>query len=455
MSDMGNNPSVNKPPIFKNIGKPSKPVTPSVNKANTDANIAEQSAKNIQPNQTNPSQSLANTNSNISLNQTTLTSPVLNQATLNQSPSSLKSSTNTQAQESLAQSRSPGSSDLPAYAGISNISFKSWITEHDSKGFANLASGEKQLAATLEGIKGFQRKNGDNSEERSGRNKYFSILAYMFSPAEHSGSQEIELLTNLFNFKKLDSSNEEKHLLQPPLPDEPQKLFLVDNQQIKYLHQLLALPNELPECVRLFVKNKPEINEHELQKFLEQRLKIVQEQVFGRDSYLSEAIAKFTPLLNQNNFSQLLPLLLLYYPLPPPNIKTDFNFLVEWDKKKKEEIDKKDLIVASCEVYYLSKQRGRFLLKFELNDKHEINFNVQTSGDNDDVINALEAAVSESMFLLANPPLLSEFNVLLTKEIHKTISNEEELSIASTGPLRIEIVLSVYSVLTVLNKLCG
>lgn len=454
MTDMGsNNPSVNKPQILRSIGKLNKS-TPNVKKATAEAKALEQTAKPTQPNQPNLGQSLANTNSNISINQTTLTSPVVSQTALNQSPSNLKTSSTAQTQEPSGQTRTPGSTDLPAYAGISNISFKSWITEHNSRGFANLASGEKQLAATLDGIKGFQKKNQDTSDERSGKNKYFSILAYIFSMQERSGAQEIELFSNLFNFDKLGSSEKDNKLLTPPLPEELHKLYSIDTEQIKFLHQLLALPKEFPECVRFFSKNTNELILQDMKVFLEQRLKIAQEQILGAEGFLlGDSIAKFTPLLNERNFSQILPLVLLYYPLPYPGIKTDFDFTREWEEKKREKAAKKELILASCEVYYLSKQRGRFLLRFELAHDGKFNFNIQTANENEDIISALEAAISESMFLLQDPPLLSDLNVQLTQEIYKTVSQEEELSIISTGPLRIEIVLSVYSVLTVLNKL--
>jgi len=141
---------------------------------------------------------------------------------------------------------------------------------------------------------------------------------------------------------------------------------------------------------------------------------------------------------------------LLYYPLPFPYIAEKPEFLKEWKSKKKK--NGQISILASCNVYYVSNAMGRFLIKLELNEKHELSLDIQTSRENYDFINNLELAVAEGMFLLQNPPLLSDLNVLLSEEIYKATDINEELSIVSDGPLRLEIILAVYSILTVLNK---
>ena len=56
------------------------------------------------------------------------------------------------------------------------------------------------------------------------------------------------------------------------------------------------------------------------------------------------------------------------------------------------------------------------------------------------------------MFLLENSPKLADLNVLLTGEIYKATDIDEELSIISTGTLRLEIIIAAYSALSILNK---
>ncbi|MBI3590440.1 MAG: hypothetical protein HY094_03555 [Candidatus Melainabacteria bacterium] len=481
MTGFGNNLSFNILSAIKNIGKQAKEVLNKeiFNKANQ----IEQTTKNIQQAQANLNQNPVNQSISLAENQSTLlTNNAASQAALNTSNqpqtnlnSDIKNISNIQVKPTPSQAEFQGPKDLPAYAGIANMSLKSWIAGHDSKNLVNVEPRGKELTTTLEGIKGFQRQNqegfdGDSEKGRNAkglklpnRNKNLLILSHIFSDIEQSGSQETELFVNITNFKKLGSSLKENESnsteeelysdikLAPPLPNELQKLDSLDPTQIKYLHQLLALPSEFPECLRLFAKDNIEINPRDLNSFLMQRLELAQGQIFGGDKFLNKTISDFVPLLKHIDFPVLLPLILLYYPLPLPNIK-EFDFLHEWRKKKKEA--NKDLdIIASCEIYYLSKIRGRFLLKFLLNEKQELSFDVQTSAENNGIVQDLEVAVAESMYLLEKPPLLTDLNVMLTEEIYKATDLDEELSIVSTGPLRLEIVLAVYAVLIALNKL--
>ena len=481
MSEFGNNFSFNILTAIKNFGKPNKQ-----QEIGKKINQLEKDIKVDQSSQSTPKQSLTNTNSNIPLNQQTLTSPGLNQIALNSTnqpqiilTSNTKNTLNNQSQQAPAQINSQGAKDLPAYAGISNMSLKSWIAGHDNKNMAKMESAEKQLTATLGGIKGFQRQNYEGSEgdpdgnrKQKGfkfpsRNKALLILSHIFSNIEQSSTQETDLLVNLMGFKKLGSSLKEKgndafseeisieSKLSPPVPTELLSLEKLDPLQIKYLHQLLALPSEFPEFLRLFANDKVELNSKQLNSFLLQRLEIAQSQNFGGDSFLNTAISNFIPLLNPNNYSLLLPIMLLYYPLPPPMIIEKFNFEEEWEKKKKKEKKESELAkpIATCEIYYVSKARGRFLLKFELNQKQEFSFDVQTSPENNGIVKDLELAIVESMFLLECPPALSELNVMLTEQVYKATDLDEELSIISSGPIRLEIILAVYSALIVLNKL--
>lgn len=452
---------------IKNIGSFIKSLFVQRNQANPNLNLLDQANKNLQQAKVNQAPTLINTNSNIPINQATLVNPAINQQALNLSNQAQKNSQNIQAQEGRKGNTFvdlSASNDLPSYAGIQNISLKTWISEHDTKGYANLESGEKQLAATLEGIKGFQRKNQEDSQRKSDsgkRGKYFSFLSYIFTRAEQGMAQEVETLSNILNFRKLGSLSKENSSkdspfnetikLSPPQPEEIPRLVTIDTTQLKYLYQLLALPNEFPECIRFFAKQDIELNENNIRAFLEQRLHLAQEQTFGVDNFLNETIAKFAPLLNQKDFSILLPLVLLYYSFPIPNIKTGFDFIQSRQERKKDE--KENYILASCNIYFLSKTRGRFILKFELNKNHELSFDIQTSLENERIVSQLELAVSESMFLLENPPLLSDLNVILAEEVHKATNLNDELSIISTGPIRIEIVLVVYASLVVLNRL--
>lgn len=476
MTGFGNNFSFNILAAIKNFVKQNKPPETS----NKPEALGKEIKSSEQANAT-PKDSLSNTNSNIPVNQSTLSNPVVNQAALNSRneaqsilTSSVKENTKNQVQSTPAQTEFQGPKDLPAYAGISNMSLKSWIAGQDNKNMAKLESGEKQLAATLEGIKGFQKQNYEGFGDDSGggqknkgfkRNKNLLILSHIFSSLEQFRDQETELLVNIINFKKLGSSMKQKSSnafsessiieskLLPPAPNELQSLANLDPMKIKYLHQLLALPSEFPEFLRLFANDKVELNSKQLHSFLIQRLEIVQSQLFGQDAFLNTVISNFTPLLNPTEVSLLLPILLLYYPLPPPMIVEKFDFVHEWEKKKKSKPNKETNVIASCQIYYISKARGRFLLKFELNEDDEFSFDVQTAKENNGVVKDLEFAIAESMVLLECPPLLSELNVLLTEEIYKATDIDEELSIVSNGPLRFEILLAAYAALIVLNKL--
>lgn len=473
MAGFGNNLSFNIFSVIKNFGKQGKEL---LNKLNPSPNQIENTNINTQGNKPATGQTLVNTNSNIVINQPVLTSPGVNQSALNSINlpktnlnQDTKNNANTQLPSTPSQADYKGPSDLPAYAGISNMSLKSWIAEHNSKGFAKLESGEKQLISTLDGIKGFQKQNYEGSDDGSGeqalkqlaKKKYLLLLSHIFSSIEQSGMQDTGILVNIANFKKLGTSrnnnnetqddSQDLNKLIPPLPAEINDLKILDSSNVKYLYQLLALPKEFPECLRLFAKDKLEINARDLNNFFAQRLKYVQEQVFNDSNLLNKTIAGFVPFLSPQDSSILLPLLLLYYPLPLPVVKEDFDFMKEW--KKKDKTDSSRTVIASCDIYYISILRGSFLLKFELDDKNELSFDVQTAKQNNGIVKDLEDAIAESMFLLSEPPLLADLNVLLTQEIYKATDKDEELAISSTGPLRLEIILAVYGALIVLNKL--
>ena len=464
--------------IFPNLKNLTKQVNEILFKRTTAETPVEKVANNIQQNKPNPGQSLINTNSNVVINQPVLNNPVTNQAALNASNLNqpnlnfdVRNSLNLQIKQTPNQLEFRGPTDLPVYAGISNMSLKSWIAQQDNKSFTNLESNEKQLAVTLEGIKGFERKSFENPDgESSGRGKGFTqsrknknllIFSSIFSNIEQNAVQETELLVTFNNFKKLgsnikdsDSGSEEgeKELKSaPPLPNELHKLENINLSQIKFLHQLIALPDSFPECLRFFAKENIEINPHDVKIFLEQRLKFVQEQLFGSDSSLNKTIENYTLLLNQNNYSIFLPLVLLYYPLPIPFIKPNQQ-VFEWREKKDKKPDREKLVIASCEIYYVSNNMDRFLIKFELSHNNELTCNIETSQTNEVVVHDIEAAVAQSMFLLRDPPLLSELNVSLAKEIYEATDNNEELSIISSGPIRLELILAAYVTLLTLNK---
>ena len=93
-----------------------------------------------------------------------------------------------------------------------------------------------------------------------------------------------------------------------------------------------------------------------------------------------------------------------------PILKEKIDFIKEWKISKKE---KREAIIASCEIYYASKVRGRFLIKFELTHDCELSVDIQTAKENNGIAKDIELAIEEGMFLLEKPPRLSELNVLL------------------------------------------
>ncbi len=413
-------------------------------------------------NQTKPGESLVNTNSNIPLNQTNLTSPVLSQTTLNtvNKPNINQNTNDAPKPNEQIRSSDSGTKDLPAYAGITNISLKSWASDQTTKNLSDLKSGEKELSATKEGIKGFQNQNYEGSEDsgsnkNQGRSKNLLILSQMFGNLDQGPLQETNLLINLTTFKKLGSNknndenfSEEDLKKTPPSPLEAQFLDKVSAADIKSFSQILGLPNGFSEFIRLIAKDNIEIYKKDMYSFLEKRLKFVQEETFGKDKSINENIAKFAAVLG-SELSPLLPLLLLYYPLPLPMIRGEEFIRKGWNKKNKSTKN----VIASCEIYYLSYKRGRFLISFELCDNEEFIFNIQTNEENNGIVKDIEKAIAESMDLLYTPPLLSDLNVLLTKEIYNATDNNEELAIVSSGPIRLEIVLATYSTLLILNSL--
>lgn len=474
MGEFGNNLSLNILSKLKNIGKHAKEILSKHGPGEKQV----QKVENVQDPKTTVSKSLINTNSNVPVNQPTVNSPQVTQSALNSSSepqviltSNMKASQNVQNQTSPTQVEFQGPKDLPPYAGIANMSLKSWVASQETKTFAKTDSGEKLLTSTLEGIKGFQRKSYDPSGEhpedesspriyRLSRGKGLLLLSHIFSALEKSALSETELLININSFKKLGQAliegdpsqkKQAETKLSPPIPDEFQNLDSVGLKQIKFLNQLLALPKGFPEGLRLFAKEGIQLSERDLHSFLTQRLHVVQEQVFGLDNFLSVNIANFAPLLNQADYPLMLPLLLLYYPLPLPHIKHKDDDVFDWQGRKKEEYEEN--VLAACEIYYMSKTRGRFLLRFKLSINHELSLTVQTSSINNGIVSDIEKAVSESMYLIEYPPNLSDLNIFLTKEIYKATDIDEELSIMSTGPLRIEIILAAYAALVVLNKL--
>ena len=475
MTNLDKNMSMKHLTTPANLGKKQSD-SPKTNINNEKQNPQLINTTNPQQIKTTPNQSLVNTNSNIVINQPVLNSPAVNQITLNSTNlpqanlnTEVKNTSKNQSQPTPAQSEFQGAKDLPAYAGIANMSLKSWIAQNSSnQGKSDI--NKTQLASLFEAIKGFERKSYEEESEdasakkikdgKRARRKNLVLLSNIFSSIEQSGVQETELVVNLTNFKKLgkklknqETLNEEKLFeskLSPPTPEEIDKQKSTSDVKIKHLHELFALPKEFPECLRLFANEYIEINPSYFKSFLLQRLKIVEEHSFTGDKSLNKAIESFVPLLNQNENHLLLPLLLLYYPLPLPVLNQKLDFISEWKSDKKE---KNKSIIATCEIYYASKIRGRFLIKLQLTDDCELSVDIQTAKENNGIAKDIELAIEEGMFLLENPPKLSDLNVLLTGEIYKATDVDEELSIISTGPLRLEIIIATYSALAILNKL--
>ena len=476
MSGFDKNMSMNHltPPV--NLGK--KPIDLSKASINSEKQNPQLiNTPNSQQIKTTPNPTLVNTNSNVTINQPVLNNPVVNQAALNATNipqatlnTEVKNTLNNQVQSTPAQGEFKGSADLPAYAGIANMSLKSWISQNNNYNQEKSDTGKTQLASLFEAIKGFERKNHEEESEdhsalhpkdsKKGNRKNLVLLSNIFSSREHSGVQETELVVNISNFKKLgkrfeneEKSNEENLFelkLSPPTPDEIDKQKTVSHVKIKHLHEMFALPKEFPECLRLFSNERIEINPQYFRSFLLQRAKIIEEHMFAGDKSLNKAIESFAPLINRSESQLLMPLILLYYSLPLPILREKVDFIKEWKISKKE---KSKIIIARCEIYYVSKVRGRFLIKLELTHDCELSVDIQTAKENNGIAKDIELAIEEGIFLLEKSPRLSELNVLLTGEIYKATDVDEELSIVSTGPLRLEIVIAAYSALTILNKL--
>ena len=432
--------------------------------------------QNPQQIKTAPNQSLVNTNSNMTINQPVLNNPVVNQAVLN-TTNTPQAALNTEVKNNLKievhptpmQGEFQGAKDLPAYAGIANMSLKSWIAQNNNyQGKSDV--GKTQLASLLGAIKGFERKSYEEELEdgfnkklkdsKQDRRKTLVLLSNIFASMEQSGLQETEMVVNISNFKKLgkkiknqESFDDESPFelkTPPPTPSEVDKQKIHPDIKIKHLYELFTLPKEFPECLRLFANEYVEINPKYFKSFLLQRLKIIEDNLFTGNNSLNKAIESFIPLLNQGENQLLLPFILLYYPLPFPGLNQRTDFTDEWKLSKKEESKTN---IASCEIYYVSKMRGRFLIRLELNDQSKLSADIQTAKENNGIAKDIELAIEEGMFLLDNPPKLSDLNVLLTEEIYKATDIDEELSIISTGPLRLEIIIAAYSTLIVLNKL--
>ena len=117
--------------IFPNLKNLTKQINEILFKRGTTETPVERVANNIQQNRPNPGQSLTNTNSNIVINQPVLNNPVTNQSALNASnlPRTnlnvdVRNDLNIQIKPTPTQVEFHGSSDLPAYAGIANMSLK-------------------------------------------------------------------------------------------------------------------------------------------------------------------------------------------------------------------------------------------------------------------------------------------------------------------------------------------
>lgn len=478
MQNFGGNFSFNSLPIIRQLGSKAKEaltkLNPNANKGNQEANLTQQ-AKSDRVNQ--PQQSLTNTNSNININQPTQTSPAVTQTALNaankpqeainQNQNDAKLINNKPDQAAI-QGKGAGAKDLPSYAGVPNMSMQSWIANQQDKSFAKLESGDKELKATLEGIKGFQKQNSEGGmDQESGgkqgqgnKQKMLTILSHIFSSSFKSGMSETEVLSSVISFKKLGKIVNDYKALEgkskraakeaPPLPNELQSLEKLSNDQVKQVSQLLSLPDEFPEGLRTFAKERIYIDSIELKNFLEHRLKIVQSQLFEGDPALNRLVEQFAPLLSQGDNFLLMTFILLYYPLPLPITKTDYDFLNAWNRKGAEEEEE---LIASCEIYYQSNKTGRVLAKLKLDKNREVSLDVQTEEDKESIVNDIERSVAEIMILLETPPDLSELNVMVSKQIYEATDLDEELSIVSSGPLRLEILLGVYAILIILNRM--
>ncbi len=477
MTGFNNNMSMNNSPIMPNLGKKQS----EINKANINSEkndpklMNDQSAQQLKP---APNQSIVNTNSNVTINQQVLNSPAVNQTALNTvnipQPTlnqDIKNPSNAQVQSTPVQGEFKGASDLPAYAGIANMSLKSWVAQNDN--FQGRASNTKTpLTTLLEAIQGFEEKSYEEESEdgvvkklkdtRSNKRKNLILLSSVFSSEEQSGCNETEVIVNISSFKKLGSKTGDRETSDdesivdfkqaPPAPSEVEKPVDLNDVKIAHLRELFALPKELPVALRLFAGEHKEINPQYFKSFIHQRMKIVKENLFSDNMFLNDAFQSFVPLLEQAEKHLLITFLLLYYPLPFPVLKNDFDFANQW-KLKKDKKNKDIATIATCDIYYVSKTRGKFLIKLELFENSDLSVSVQTARENNGIAKDIELGIEESMLLLESPPKLSELNVLLTGEIYNATDINEELSIISTGPLRLEIIMAAYSALSILNRL--
>ena len=473
MTEFDNNFSVNLPFVSKSKNKEQQNKPPVQEKDDK-----QQQVDQLKQVRNTPQQSLANTNSNIPVNQPVNTSPVLTQAALNtadvaKTPANAQqkdTASSNNIQPTPVQGDFTGPSDLPAYAGIANMSLKSWVA-NNTKNESERGNISKDDATTLlDAIKGFERKNYEGEEGKDGladQNKSLKalqkkllLLSHIFAPEEQSASSETKLVSSVLNFNKLgkqsiSESPDEQGFYNlkssPPVPAEEVNYKSEVNIKIKQLYELFALPKEFPECLRLFADENIEINSKYLNSFFVQRLKFVQEKVFSDEKSVKEAFSTFVSLLHSQDM--LIPLILLYYPLPFPGIKQEKDLSEEWSNKNKLDKKPEPEIVASCEIYYVHKVRGRFLIKIFLDNQKKITLDIQTAKKNNGIVHDIETSVSEGMYLLENPPKLSDLNIMLCDEIYKATDYDEQLAIHSSGPLRLEIIIVTYSVLVVLNKL--
>ena len=474
MTGFDNNFSVNLPFVSKSKNKEQQNKPPVQEKENNQ----QQQVDQLKQARTTPPQSLANTNSNVPLNQPVNASPVLTQAALNAADAS-KAQTNAQqkdtstsnnTQPTPVQGEFKGPSDLPAYAGIANMSLKSWVANNTKDEGRKQTISKDDVTTLLDAIKGFERKHyegdrskddvPDQSKSLKALQKKLLLLSHIFGSKEQSASSETTMVSNVLNFNKLgklntsESSNEQNFYdLKSPPPTPAEEVKGKSNIDIKFkqLYELFALPKEFPECLRLFAGENIEINFKYLSSFFIQRLKLAQEKVFSGDKPIKEAFSTFVNLVHAQDM--VIPLVLLYYPLPFPGIKQEKDLSEEWENKSKLNEKSESEVIASCEIYYLNKVRGRFLIRIILNSQSEINIDIQTAKENNGIVHDIELSVSEGIYLLENPPKLSDLNVMLSDEIYKTTNQKEQLSIHSSGPLRLEVIIAVYSVLVILNKL--
>ena len=423
-----------------------------------------------------PQQSLVNTNSNININQPVLNSPVVNQSALNTTNkpqdtlvNDIRKNSSNPSSSSPSQVDYKGPSDLPAYAGIANMSLKSWVARNDSAGGGKSDNNKNQINELLDAIPGFANSNYEDAEggmsddsknSSASQRKKLLILSQLFA-SQHSSNPETDFIVNIANYRKLGSALDEEgkrfdlgdfkfSTQPPPVIDIKDRNF--SEIKAKFLHELFALPKEFPECLRLFANQDVEINSQYLKSFLQQRLKLVQGVAFGEDKSIGSSLQLITQVISQNNPDMMIPLLLLYYPLPIPVFVKPDDYIYEWKIKKKKS-QTEESVVASCDIYYVSKERGRFLIRIILNKNNQLSVDIQTAKENNGIARDIERAIAEGMYLLEKSPSLSELNVMLIGEIYKSTDIDEELSIVSKGNLRLEIIIAAYSALFILNKL--